>query len=82
MSLCGCWAVWRRGVFRACEGLLWWVGMYRMGGKGLIRRENVLSGALVLLSPSAGAGCGAACWFVVTEGYSASHDGGKSSSCR
>ena len=57
-------------------------GMGRMGRKGLIRRENVLSGALVLLSPSAGAGCGAACWFVVTEGYSASHDGGKSSSCR
>ena len=19
----GCWAVWRRGVFRACEGFLW-----------------------------------------------------------
>ena len=31
--------------FRACERLLWWVGMYRMGGKGLIRRENVLGGA-------------------------------------
>ena len=38
----GCWAVWRRCVFRACEGLLLWVGygMCRMGGKGLIRREN------------------------------------------
>ena len=22
------------------RGLLWWVGMYRMGGKGLICREN------------------------------------------
>ena len=33
--------------FRACEGLLLWVGygMYRMGGKDLIRRENVLSAA-------------------------------------
>ena len=40
----GCWAVWRRCVFRACEGLLWWVGMYRMGGKGLIRRENAWVG--------------------------------------
>ena len=38
----GCWAVWRRGVFRACEGLSWWVGM---GGKGLICCENVLGGA-------------------------------------
>ena len=38
----GCWAVWRRCVFRAREGLLLWVGygMCRMGGKGLIRREN------------------------------------------
>ena len=31
--------------FRACEGLLWWVGMCRMGEKDLIRRENVLDGA-------------------------------------
>ena len=57
-------------------------GMCRMGGKGLIRRENVLSGALVLLSASARAGCGTACWFVVAEGHFASHDGGYSSSCR
>ena len=43
----GCWAVWRRCVFRACEGLLLWVGygMCRMGGKGLICCENVLGGA-------------------------------------
>ena len=43
----GCWSVWRRCVFRACEGFLLWVGygMCRMGGKGLIRRENVLGGA-------------------------------------
>ena len=43
----GCWAVWWRCVFRACEGLLLWVGygMCRMGGKDLIRRENVLDGA-------------------------------------
>ena len=40
-----CWTVWRRGVFRACEVLSWWVGMCRMGGKGLIRRENVRSAA-------------------------------------
>ena len=52
------------------------------GWKGLICRENVLSGAVSLLSASAGAGCVAVCWFVVAEGYSASHDGGKSSSCR
>ena len=58
MSLCGCWAVWRRGVFRACEGLLWWVGMYRMGGKGLIRRESAWVGSIVLLSASAGVGRG------------------------
>ena len=51
----GCWAVWRRCVFRAREGLLWWVGMYRMGGKGLIRRENAWVGPKVLLSASAGA---------------------------
>ena len=43
----GCWAMWRRCVFRACEGLLLWVGygMCRMGGKGLICCENVLGGA-------------------------------------
>ena len=78
----GCWAVWRRCVFRAREGLLWWVGMYRMGGKGLIRRENAWVGLKVLLSASAGVGWGAVCCSVVAEGYSASHDGGKSSSCR
>ena len=56
----GCWAVWRRCVFRACEGLLLWVGygMCRMGGKGLIRRENAWVGLKVLLSASAGAGWG------------------------
>ena len=49
----GCWAVWRRGVFRACEGLLMWEGgMCRMGGKGLIRRENAWVGPKVLLSAS------------------------------
>ena len=50
----GCWAVWRRGVFRACEGLLLWVGygMCRMGGKDLIRHENAWVGPKVLLSAS------------------------------
>ena len=38
----GCWAVWRRGVFRACEGVF---VVCRMGGKGLICCENVLGGA-------------------------------------
>ena len=38
----GCWAVWRRGVFRACEGVF---VVCRMGEKDLIRRENVLDGA-------------------------------------
>ena len=56
----GCWAVWRRCIFRACEGLLLWVGygMCRMGGKGLIRRENAWVGSIELLSVSAGAGRG------------------------
>ena len=31
---------------------MWWVGMYRMGGKGLIRRENAWVGPKVLLSAS------------------------------
>ena len=47
----GCRALRRRCVFRACEGLSWWVGMYRMGGKGLIRRENAWVGLKMLLSP-------------------------------
>ena len=41
--------------FKAREGLLWWVGMYRMGGKGLIRRENAWVRPKVLLSAPAGA---------------------------
>ena len=39
----GCWAVWRRCVLRACEGAF--VVGWNVQGKGLIRRENVLSGA-------------------------------------
>ena len=39
-------------------------------------------GLKVLLSASAGVGWGAVCCSVVAEGHSASHDGGKSSSCR
>ncbi|OYP44482.1 hypothetical protein CIK96_11405 [Prevotella sp. P4-98] len=61
---------------------MWEGGMCRMGGKGLIRRENAWVGPKVLLSASAGAWRMAVCWFVVAEGCSASHDGGKSSSCR
>ena len=38
------------------RGLLMWEGgMCRMGGKGLIRRENAWVGPKVLLSASAGA---------------------------
>ena len=36
----GCWTVWRRGVFRASEGAFVVGEMTRMGGKGLICREN------------------------------------------
>ena len=51
----GCWTVWWRDVFKACEGFLMWEdGMCRMGGKGLIRRENAWVGPKVLLSASAG----------------------------
>ena len=39
-------------------------------------------GLKVLLSASAGVGRGAVCCSVVAEGHSASHDGGKSLSCR
>ena len=35
--------------------LMWEGGMCRMGGKGLIRRENAWVGLKVLLSASAGA---------------------------
>ena len=78
----GCWVVWWRDVLEPVRGFLWWVGMCRMGGKGLIRRENAWVGLKVLLSASAGIGRGTVCWLAVAEGYSASHDGGYSSSCR
>ena len=45
------------GVFlEPVRGFLWWVGMCRMGGKVLIRRENAWVGLKVLLSASAGIG--------------------------
>ena len=80
----GCWAVWRRCVFRACEGLLLWVGygMCRMGGKDLIRHENVLDGAESAAICLGRSSVRAVCCSVVAEGHSASHDGGYSSSCR
>ena len=55
----------------------------RMGGKGLIRRENVLGGAESAAMCLGRRGVrGAVCWFVVAERHSASQDGGNSSSCR
>ena len=56
--------------------------MYRMGGKGLIRRENVLDGAESAAICLGRSRARAVCWFVVAEGHSVSHDDGYSSSCR
>ena len=52
------------------------------GRNGFVRLENVQCGLEVQGSASADLRQKAFCWFVVAEGYSASHDGGKSSSCR
>ena len=50
--------------------------------KGYIRRGNAQCGQEVQGSASADWEQKAFCWFVVAEGYSASHEGGYSSSCR
>ena len=78
----GCWTVWRRGVFRASEGLSWWVKCAEWVEKAWFAVRMSWVGLKVLLSASAGVGWGAVCWFVVAEGHYASHDGRKSSSCR
>ena len=54
----------------------------RDGRNGFIRRGNAQCGQEVQGSASADWEQKAFCWFVVAEGYSASHEGGYSSSCR
>ena len=52
------------------------------GRNGFVRLENAQCGQEVQGSASADWEQKAFCWFVVAEGYSASHEGGYSSSCR
>ena len=54
----------------------------RDGRNGFIRRGNAQYGQEVQSSASADWEQKAFCWFVVAEGYSVSHEGGYSSSCR
>ena len=54
----------------------------RDGRNGIIRRGNAQCGQEVQGFASADWEQKAFCWFVVAEGYSASHEGGYSSSCR
>ena len=54
----------------------------RDGRNGFIRRGNAQCGQEVQGSALADLEQKAFCWFVVSEGHTASHEGGYSSSCR
>ena len=71
-------------ALEAREGVSTWLDHRdpQDGRNGFVRLENAQCGLEVQGSTSADLRQKAFCWFVVAEGYSASHEGGYSSSFR